>query len=450
MSIQGEIDRINNNVSDALAAAAEMGASVPETANSNDLGRLIRSIPQSGGGGTSINVTAEVGQTIVVKAVDENGKPTAWESADYQPRTHWMERVELLPETTVEIDPDEGFGAIPVGFAIEAGEPYTIKYNGVEYADCVGVENEEGAVAFGNLFALDQSSPSTEHPFVMLFVAMDMDGDGNIDYVVGVFSLDGSETVTLSIAEEVIHKLDGKFLPQGTPYLEPFDDVILEETVLSDVIVDKSGGFGLLNLPLQNSIVVGNIYEVSIGNSTYSLKAYPVIDDENCYAALGSGCVIPPNYVPCTTTGMPYNNAPFVLQFLNPAVAQQNGYNAMIAYTSNEDPGRMTIRGVYKPNKIDDNCLPDISMPLVVTVTVGVEANEYVPSCTWAEAYCAAENGRFVFLVDGPDVYSLSRKNVVEMNFGRVFMDSNDNFKLGAVTWSLEDGITLTSKTISP
>jgi hypothetical protein len=34
------------------------------------------------GGGIPVPETAEVGQTIVVKAVDENGKPTEWEAAD--------------------------------------------------------------------------------------------------------------------------------------------------------------------------------------------------------------------------------------------------------------------------------------------------------------------------------------------------------------------------------
>lgn len=40
------------------------------------------------GGGTvsgdyiPVPSTAEVGQTIVVKSVDENGKPTAWEAVD--------------------------------------------------------------------------------------------------------------------------------------------------------------------------------------------------------------------------------------------------------------------------------------------------------------------------------------------------------------------------------
>lgn len=36
----------------------------------------------AGGGGIPVPETAEVGQTIVVKAVDENGKPTEWEAAD--------------------------------------------------------------------------------------------------------------------------------------------------------------------------------------------------------------------------------------------------------------------------------------------------------------------------------------------------------------------------------
>ena len=47
MSIQSEIDRIRNNVSDALAAVSETGVLVPDTATSDDLGTLIRSIDTS-------------------------------------------------------------------------------------------------------------------------------------------------------------------------------------------------------------------------------------------------------------------------------------------------------------------------------------------------------------------------------------------------------------------
>ena len=43
---------------------------------------VIVKIPEGGSGGIPIPETAEVGQSIVVKAVDENGKPTAWTPVD--------------------------------------------------------------------------------------------------------------------------------------------------------------------------------------------------------------------------------------------------------------------------------------------------------------------------------------------------------------------------------
>lgn len=46
MSIQGEITRIGNNVSNAMEVVAAMGVDVPATASSNDLAALISAIPQ--------------------------------------------------------------------------------------------------------------------------------------------------------------------------------------------------------------------------------------------------------------------------------------------------------------------------------------------------------------------------------------------------------------------
>lgn len=50
--------------------------------------------------------TAEVGQTIVVKEVDENGKPTAWEAADF-PAGGGIKLPELIASGTME---EEGYG----------------------------------------------------------------------------------------------------------------------------------------------------------------------------------------------------------------------------------------------------------------------------------------------------------------------------------------------------
>lgn len=407
MSIESEINRINNNVNDALAATAEKGATVPEGANSDDLGTLIRSIPTGGsslpplrirlngtetsiswglgekytaaelyeiadtrdivmetrglvnsqylygyyrysrgtdtvvdfdgwyetpakrrvpasmqinasgnvtvsrkmfaegtlptdptlnvsgsaadsktvgtkfkeiseqianmGGGGGVDVTAKVGQTIVVKEVDADGKPTAWESADYQPRTHWSEfsTVEILPEATVEIDPDDGSGALPVDFLLEPNKPYTIKHNGVEYAGCVGVNVYEGVIAFGNLGVMDESLPVTEHPFLLISQAVSI--DGNYDYTLGVVPLDGSETVTLSISgeEEIAHKIPGKYLPDGVLYAETkMVDVLPETTIVFEYYEDF--GMPLAIVPLTAMIREGVVYTVTFNGVSYN------------------------------------------------------------------------------------------------------------------------------------------------------------------------------------
>ena len=58
----------------------------------------------SNGGGIPVPEIAEVGQTIVVKAVDENGKPTEWEAADL-PSGDWAEW-KLVANVTLEEDVD--------------------------------------------------------------------------------------------------------------------------------------------------------------------------------------------------------------------------------------------------------------------------------------------------------------------------------------------------------
>lgn len=68
----------------------------------DELQTEIDEIKAGGVGGTdiSLGVTATVGQTIKVKAVDTNGKPTAWEAVDMA--TGDTEVWETLAETTLE------------------------------------------------------------------------------------------------------------------------------------------------------------------------------------------------------------------------------------------------------------------------------------------------------------------------------------------------------------
>lgn len=240
---------------------------------------LSEQIANSGGtsGGASINVTAEVGQTIVVKEVDADGKPTAWKAAEYQPRTHWSESVEILPETTVEVDPTDGVGVITGDFVLEVGKSYTIKYNGVEYAGCVGFDAGEGNVGFGNMGAVNESFPATEHPFVMVYMEIDSDGDGVIERGVMILPLDGAESVTLSIAGAVYHPIPSEYVPYALPYYINLsvvysDDGSIEsatcnETVSQLEVMYRSGRTLVLQYKKQEETGAGdggtitNIYE---------------------------------------------------------------------------------------------------------------------------------------------------------------------------------------------
>ena len=170
------------------------------------------------GGGTSIDVTAKVGQTIVVKEVDANGKPTAWESADYQPRTHWSEVITILPETTVEIDLELGGAELPYDFILEAGKEYTVIYNGVEYTGVECIDDGEGVLVLGNIGAIEESLPATGHPFILVCEPKSNDENGNLIFAWAVIPLDGATSVTLSIIEEAVTPIPQKYLSNAMPY----------------------------------------------------------------------------------------------------------------------------------------------------------------------------------------------------------------------------------------
>lgn len=180
--------------------------------------------------------TAQVGQTIVVSDIDENGKPIAWEAVDARSdwnqsdenapdyvknRTHWANRQisEILPECTIDFSEgsEQPLPVDPPTFAV--GKTYTVKWNGVEY-ECVGqrfnLPQEDGStvyvgVCLGDLGGI-MGGDSTGEPFVLVVL------DPSMVEAMGTHSLvmaiDGSTSATISIEgmTEVVHKLDNKYL----------------------------------------------------------------------------------------------------------------------------------------------------------------------------------------------------------------------------------------------
>lgn len=113
---------------------------------------VIKRVPKDEVGGIKV-AAAEVGQTIVVKAVDENGNPTEWEAVDkvtswndLEDKPFWEEvgKVVLIPKTVGIV------GAYPHGIKYDSalldftyGKTATIKFDGVEY-EAVCMENSDG------------------------------------------------------------------------------------------------------------------------------------------------------------------------------------------------------------------------------------------------------------------------------------------------------------------
>lgn len=161
-------------------------------------------VPSGGGGSTSIDVTASVGQTIRVKEVDASGKPTKWEAVDLQERTHWEEESVILPETAAEYLEDEGLFTLP-DFTLEGGKEYTVKYNGTGYVS-TAVDFGEGVIAFGNVPILTETGDNGL-PFAILYEGIWL-----------LLPLDGSASVTLSITQKVHTPIPTEYVTNAFPY----------------------------------------------------------------------------------------------------------------------------------------------------------------------------------------------------------------------------------------
>lgn len=190
-------------------------------------------------------------------------------------RTHWVEGgvVELLPETTVEFDPDSGLAPLPVDPPeLTVGETYIVTWNGTEY-ECLGqAYEEEGTyigVGIGDIGAIT-GGDSTGEPFVLLVVDPSMVEELEASSV--VFAMDGSTSATVSIAfnSEVVHKIPMKFLT--TPDWDENDPeapgYVKNRThwryIVEDEIIPKANYDFINNGGIRTAFVDG--FEISAGD----------------------------------------------------------------------------------------------------------------------------------------------------------------------------------------
>ena len=206
----------------AAEAAQEVGFPQPTSA---DNGKYLgcengaakwKPVEASGGGDISLGLTsASVGQTIKVKAVDDNGKPTEWEAVDMlSGGGHWETVLDTIWEQDV-INPT-AFDSETGIFTCASGELDNLALDTeyVFFQQCV-VEKVAYNTILGNevlkvtklsetTFSIDATPPTTFVPT-------------NVK-----FSRGACLVITDIDAKKIRLTLDGQFNPTATAYSRPF------------------------------------------------------------------------------------------------------------------------------------------------------------------------------------------------------------------------------------
>lgn len=229
-----------------------------------------------GSGGSGISVTAQVGQTIRVKAVDAKGIPTEWEAVDYQEKICGSEGGGEIPVSGEWVD-ESGDGTVdvfnittPIG--LEIGKTYIVNWNGTDYeVVCQDMSSATGgaaAVYLGN--GADMGFADTGEPFRVLEYGAELASQaGTFGGVTWTNDSAGSGEATFAIrTAETIQTIPPKYLPEVLQFGE-MEVSILPET---DVTFTDFGGMLAYAAPATTSLVVGETYTVKYDGTEYTCE----------------------------------------------------------------------------------------------------------------------------------------------------------------------------------
>lgn len=329
-------------------------------------------------------------------------------------RTHWEEisGAEILPECQPRYNSyDNVFWVDQTIEGVEAGNTYVVSWNGTEY-ECVATEISDldvSATVLGDIYTYSDGSfgtAPTGEPFAIGIFSADTSASIGVGAQVKPF--DGATELTLSIYSKinVVHKLPGKFLPDGVPYVE---EGIVELPVTGqwyeekneDGTVDDSGYMVTAPIGLQ----IGSTYTVNWNGTDYEVTGQD-------YSVLSGGEIAGVSLGNLAAMGGDDTGEPFVMTEI-PAdlAAEMGGIYGMIMSLDLSINIPFAIYGeVATIQKIDPRCLPtgvpyiegsdDFTATLLpeteavlVDSTEGIWGIEAVPLLKIGETYLVNYNG---------------------------------------------------------
>lgn len=199
------------------------------------------------GASGGIDVTgATPGQMILVREVDEEGRPTAWETVSAFSDVE-SGGEEILPQCSPAFEEDSGF-YLGRKLNISLGNDYVVSWNGTDYTCTAGLTDIEGesVVAMGN--AVMFGNEDTGEPFLIVLAPDSLAQETGV-YTM-ILPLDGSTELTLKVATPVStqRKLDNRYLNVDWLPTSRKGTCILEEVYICDNDKLENSPFGLVSV----------------------------------------------------------------------------------------------------------------------------------------------------------------------------------------------------------
>lgn len=153
----------------------------------------------------------EIDLSVLEQAFDENGVIKQNALPEGYP---YATSGEVLPMTSISIDPEIGIGMIVDKFSLMKDEEYEVIWNGAKYT-CTGVEYYLGGsphICLGDLTYFEDERTTTDYPFLVAYSTDEATAEAMGAYGI-VISYEGLTDVNLSINGTIVYQIDKKFVP---------------------------------------------------------------------------------------------------------------------------------------------------------------------------------------------------------------------------------------------
>lgn len=320
---------------------------------------------------------AEAVKTVNGVSPDANGNvqvetssQSDWNAAEGEPghvlnRTHWVESgmVEILPETVFEI-PENDFGVVEGSFSFTVGETYIVNWDGTEY-ECVGLDASEKTggeivgVFLGNPAMFGEADNGM--PFCMFCVT----GMGIMGCLVSGEA--GTAAVSIYHNSENIHKLPGKFLPEGVPYVEKGG--MVEILPMTEAVFVDDVGF---TIPTKiEGVESGKSYIVNYNGTEYNCVSQDFTMMPGAVVLGDAGLM----------DGEPVTGEPFLFLILPDEMFEQVGAGGQILTIDGAETVSVSISAVDETlHKVDPRLLPNDLVKDILIVNVATLDGDYKPA----------------------------------------------------------------------